>query len=159
MISQIIRRLSLSFALLVTTIVLLSACNMFSPERHYLSSMFNHARRTLDTLGELRALTSEPDLNSEAWINDVENQVSTLRGLLNEARAITPPPRFEGVHNSYLDMMDQLEIVVEAYEQAIELRNNDRFQQALGLLEQVQRGIDTIVQQFETLQQQVEQEG
>lgn len=146
----------LHFLVLFPCIVgVLVACEgPFSAERQYVSTMYSHARRTLDTLNTLQDLATNAQLGDDAWEAKVNVQMRTLRNLIAEARQITPPSRFASVHASYLGMMDTLEQMAETYDKAMELQNNEQLQQAMRLLNQAKEEIDRLRNRIEELSQQ-----
>jgi hypothetical protein len=139
-------------------VVVLASCDVFSAERQYLSTMFNHAQRTLATLSRLQELASDAKLGDSVWEGEVDTHVRTLRGLVDESRQIVPPAQFDGIHRSYMDVMDRLQEMVDLYDQAMEIRNNQQLQQARRMLEESQGKINDLVQQLEALQARLEQQ-
>lgn len=147
-----IATLLLVVACLTGTLLVLVACEgPFSAERQYVSNLFRHARNTLNTLSTLNDLASDPKLGDDAWEEQVDVQVKRLRSLIAEARAMTVPQRFSGVHASYLDTMTKLEQMADLYDQAMELRNNTYLVRAKELLEQARRGIEDVRKRVERL--------
>lgn len=144
--------LFLAIVCLTSTLLMLVACEgPFSAERQYISSMFRHARNTLDTLSTLNDLVSEPKLGDKAWEEQVDVQVTRLRSLIAEARGMTVPERFSGVHTSYLDIMNKLEQMADLYDQAMELHNNTYLVRAKELLEQARSGIEDVRKRVEQM--------
>lgn len=145
-----IQRLALPGTLLAAVLVLLSACTPpFSTELNYISTVFNHAQRTLSSVNQLQGLAAQPRLGDAAWESQVDTQVNTLRGLIAEARQLTPPQNFTGFHQSYLAQMSNLEQVVTTYDQAVSARNS-------AVLQQTQQRLQEANAQLERLRQQLE---
>lgn len=138
--------------LLVLMIAVLGACTMpFQAERQYLSTMYNHVKQTLDTLNTLQDLAADPKLGDAAWESQVESEMKTMRRLIKEARAMNPPEQFIGIHDSYLNIMNNLEDMADMYDKAMELRNNQYLLQAKQLMRQAEQSIETLRSRFENL--------
>ncbi len=148
-------RVSARMLVILVGIVLLAACTMpFSAERQYISGVFDHARRTVATLNTLQQLMSDPRPEDAAWVGQSTDQISTLRRLIDEARAMDPPPRFAGFHTSYLEAMASLEQAISPLEQVVAVGNNEALQQVRQALEQGRSTINELRERITRLSEQ-----
>lgn len=149
---RLIRRVVSCILFASVALVLLTACQgAFSAERQYISTIFDHTRRTLDTLNQLQTLAGQPQLSDPAWQSEAATQVERLRGLIDEAHQINVPPSFIDFHRSYLAAIDRLGPIVTTYDQASELQNNQMLQQAQQQLEQSRATIEDLRQRVQSL--------
>lgn len=147
----------LSTALVALVLVALVGCEApFSAERQYLSTMFRHARRTLATVNDISDLASQAEMGNETWERRMGAELAKLRGLIAEARQITPPPRFASFHPAYMDIINTLESMADLYDQAVALRNNQQLQKAQRLLEQTRQRIEEIQVRLQELRSEPE---
>ncbi len=138
--------------LLALSGLLLASCALpFSEETQYASTVFNHARRTLSSLNTLNELATDPRLNDPAWISEVNRELGHLRGLIDEANEIDPPPNLAEVHQSYLDAVNSLEPVAATYDQAVEFRNHAMLDQAQQRLEQGRATLEQVRQRLDDM--------
>jgi Mg2+ and Co2+ transporter CorA len=145
MISRLFQRLCLPGLVAAAMMLLLTACALpFDSERQYISSIASHAQRTLSTLNTLQRLLGEPQLDNQEWVNQVERETETLRGLIEEARRIEPPEQFANFHQSYMDMVGNLEQLAITVEQGLALRNNQMVQQGQQLTDQGLQRVDEL---------------
>lgn len=148
----IMRRISFGLLMVFVACVLATACEgPFSAERHYISTMFGHTRRTLNALNELQKLSTDPHMGDDDWVEEVDVQMHMLRQLIDEAQSITPPARFADVHERYLEALDTVDSMMTVYEQAIAIRNNQELQRAIDILKQARRSINGVRERIETL--------
>jgi hypothetical protein len=146
------------FVLMLAAVGLLfcTACTApFQAERQYVSAITSNARNTLNTLNQLQELAGRARLGDPEWEAQVDAQIARLRGLIAEARQITPPPQFTDFHQNYLDTMSSLEQMTGTYEQAKELRNHELLQQAQQHIEQGKAIISDLQQRVTELLEQI----
>ncbi len=127
---------TLSIALLIL-IFLLSSCALpFAPESRYISQMIDHSRRTSETVSRLQHLAAAPEPANPAWAAEVHSQLGMLRGLIDEARGIVPPPGFQSIHDSYLATIEPFDSLVGSFDRAVALGERAEMQQVRLVIEQ-----------------------
>lgn len=123
--------------------LLLSACaEPLMDKARYATTMLDHLQRTMAVLGNVQTLATNPRFEDPAWQTEITQEIATIRSLISEARAITPPEAVADVHRSYLDAMQSLESLTTTIDQAVALRDSAQLQEAMRLINETRRLIE-----------------
>lgn len=74
-------------------------------EQSYASAVGNQAKTMKESLQRIGALMQNPQLFNSSWKVSVGTELGIWKLTYQEAKALNPPPRFEKVHEKYLQGM------------------------------------------------------
>lgn len=136
------RRLGILWLSVVVAALALMGCGATAPlfdKAAYAAAVLDQVGRAGTGISALSSLASSPQLNDPAWRAQVDQQITNLRGLIGEARALTPPEDLAGMHQTYLGALAQLEQVTVTVESAVSSGDPARLLETVPLLAEVAR--------------------
>jgi hypothetical protein len=136
------RRLGTLWLAVVVAALALTGCGAAAPlvdKAAYAAAVLDQVGRAGTSISALSALAGSPQLDDPTWRAQVDQQITDLRGLIGEARALTPPEALAGVHQTYLSALAQLEQVTVTVESAVGTGDPARLLETVPLLAEVAR--------------------
>jgi hypothetical protein len=131
---------SLLLTLLITVLLLAScASTPLVPEVNYARTVLDQIQRSRAALSAIQDLARNPQLDDAGWREELNTQMTALRTLIAEARALTPPESLAGPHQAYLDALAQIEQVMMRIDEAVAISDTARVQETTARLAEVEQ--------------------
>jgi hypothetical protein len=92
----------------------------FDNQEDYLNFLESYNREFARAMQETADLLSRPQLQNDAWLDDVARQIAIVRQLESEARSVTPPAELQPAHDHWVDGMSEYRSAVDSAASALD---------------------------------------
>jgi hypothetical protein len=111
----------------------------------YLDALETYNQEFLTAMEEIARLLSNPHLQDDDWSEAVAGQIREIRRIEADARAISPPPGMDQVHDAWVESLGESRRAMDLAAGALDELSPTRLVEALEAMDQATRSYESMV--------------
>lgn len=120
-------------------------------EKNYVSAFEIQAQRWTESRQRFDTLMANPNPSDANWKDQITTELSTWKGLANEARSLAVPGKFQAAHERYLSAVQNFDTAADLAREGIDNQDVVAFDQAREDIRSGDVALSEAKQQVETL--------